>query len=302
VAVTEGPGFEGLTQGLEWLAAVAAIAIVAEIGVDLVRRRARNWRETLVNVALALPGEALNATVGVTVATTLLGALSLVAPARHGLEPWTWIAAFLAMDLAYYVGHRAEHRIRALWAHHSVHHSSEDFDLSTSGRIAWHDGLVTWAYAAPVVLLGFHPVQVLLVYQGLLLYQVWVHTRWIGRVPLLEGILNTPSAHRVHHASNAAYLDKNYGAVLMIWDRLFGTYAEEQASEPVRYGLTRPIGTVNPLVVNFGETAALLRDLGRGTWTERFWSVFGPPEWSREDGFARVAPRSTWRRRAPPAA
>lgn len=266
--------------GLEVVSGLALIAIALEMLADWVRRRPeRSWPETWVNLAIGLPGTLLSTVVVVGLAGAALTAVGELVPGELGLAWWTWPLALLVVDLCYYLGHRLEHRVRVLWAHHSVHHSSERFDLSTSARIAWQDPFLTWSYVLPAVVLGFHPGQVLVAYEFILLYQVWVHTTRVGRLPEpLEALFNTPSAHRVHHASNPAYLDKNFGGLLMIWDRAFGTYAAEDPAEPVRYGLTKPIGSTGLWVVNFGETWAMLQDLARARTAGEAWAaVLGPP-------------------------
>jgi sterol desaturase/sphingolipid hydroxylase (fatty acid hydroxylase superfamily) len=268
------------TFGLEVAAILAFVAVLAEIGADAARRTDRSWRETWVNLAIGVPGALLTQVAVLGVAVVAITAIGALVPGELGLAWWTWPLAILGADLCYYLGHRLEHRVRVLWAHHSVHHSSVDFDLSTSARIAWQDPFLTWAYVIPLAVLGFHPGQILIAYEVVLVYQVWVHTRRIGRLhPWFEAIFNTPSAHRVHHASNVRYLDKNFGGILMVWDHLFGTYAAEDPAEPVRYGLTKPLPSHNPVVVNFFETAAWLREVGRArTVAEAWWATFGPPD------------------------
>jgi sterol desaturase/sphingolipid hydroxylase (fatty acid hydroxylase superfamily) len=202
-------------------------------------------------------------------------------------------------DFVYYWVHRLEHRSRFFWAHHGVHHSSSSFDLSTAGRIAWTEPLVSWYGLVPLVLVGFHPLQVLVLSTLGLLYQTWIHTQKIGDLGAFELVFNSPAAHRVHHASNAPYLDKNYGAVLIVWDRLFGTYARATPDEPIRYGLTTDIGTKNPVRINLHGYAELLRGLRSSeTWRDRLLWVLGPPEWSTTHGFAATRPTSLWRTRA----
>jgi sterol desaturase/sphingolipid hydroxylase (fatty acid hydroxylase superfamily) len=135
-------------------------------------------------------------------------------------------------------------------------------------------------YYLPLALIGFHPLAILVQASISLLYQFWIHTETIGRLGWLEKVLNTPSHHRVHHGSNACYLDRNYGGILIIWDRLFGTFQEERADTPVRYGLVRDIHTYNPLRVIFHELAYLLRQAWQAPrWREKLGWVLLPPEW-----------------------
>ncbi len=184
--------------------------------------------------------------------------------------------------------------LAAVLAYHSVHHSPEGFDFSTAGRLAWVEPFMGWYSLVPLVLLGFEPLHALVLSAMLLLYQTWIHTQRIGRLGRLEGVLNTPSAHRVHHGSNAEYLDANYGAVLMVWDRLFGTYVDERA--PVRFGLTTPIGTYNPLRINAHEYIFIARQVlvHARSWRDRLLWVLGPPEWSPEKGLRETRANSWW--------
>jgi sterol desaturase/sphingolipid hydroxylase (fatty acid hydroxylase superfamily) len=255
------------------------LLVVAELAVDALRGRPdRDWWETASNVMIAVPNTVISATLAPAVAAVGLSAVGRLAPWSIPLTAWSWALALVLADLSYYAGHRLDHRVRALWAHHSVHHSSTDYDLSTSTRIAWHDGLITWIYAIPMAMLGFHPGQILVANLLVLVYQTWIHTRRIDRMPAwFEAVFNTPSHHRVHHGSNPAYLDCNYGGVLIIWDRLFGTFVAED--EPVRFGLTTPINTIHPLRVNFGAYLSLAADLRRArTGREAVVALFGPPE------------------------
>ncbi|MDX2009222.1 MAG: sterol desaturase family protein [Myxococcaceae bacterium] len=161
-----------------------------------------------------------------------------------------FVVTFLATDLVYYVYHRAMHEVRALWCFHLVHYSSPWMNLTTAGRLNWLSPLISPFFYLPLVLVGL-PAEFVVACTGLnLLFQYFLHTEAVGRVPLLEGIVNTPSAHRVHHASNEQYIDKNYGGVLMVWDRLFGTYAAEAG--PLRYGVTTGFEGHNPLWLVFG--------------------------------------------------
>ena len=172
---------------------------------------------------------------------------------------WAWLLLFLGDDLAYYWFHRISHVSRFFWASHIVHHSSQHFNLSTALRQTWVP-MTYLPFWLPLLLLGFPPWMVLLAQSWSLIYQFGLHTERIGRLPWpLEAVFNTPSHHRVHHGANEQYLDRNYAGILIIWDRLFGTFIPE--SERVRYGLTKNITTFNPVRVAFGEYAALARDL-----------------------------------------
>jgi sterol desaturase/sphingolipid hydroxylase (fatty acid hydroxylase superfamily) len=193
-------------------------------------------------------------------------------------NPLTWIALFFADDLAYYWFHRVSHESRVFWASHVVHHSSTHYNLSTALRQTWVP-MTYLPFWLPLLLLGFPPWMVLLAQAWSLIYQFGLHTERIGRLPRpLEAIFNTPSHHRVHHGSNEVYLDRNYGGILIIWDRLFGSFEPE--GERVRYGLTTNIGTFKPLRVAFGEYIALWHDIrvAHGART-KLALVFRGPGW-----------------------
>ncbi|MBQ0999632.1 sterol desaturase family protein [Streptomyces sp. RK62] len=207
--------------------------------------------------------------------------------ALYSVAPWqlspgsvsTWVLLFFAEDLAYYAFHRAHHRVRLLWASHVVHHSSVRFNLSTALRQSWTpmSGLPFWM---PLALLGIPPWMILLQQSISLIYQFFLHTERVDRLwRPIEFVFNTPSHHRVHHGSNNVYLDRNYGGILIIWDRLFGTFQPE--GERVVYGLTKNIDTYNPLRVAFHEYTATWHDIRTATrWRDRAGYAFGPPGWA----------------------
>ena len=192
---------------------------------------------------------------------------------------WPWLLLLVGQDFLYYWMHRADHRVRWLWATHSVHHSPNDLNLSAAYRLGWTSRLsVAPIFFAPLVLAGFPPLVVGAALALNLLYQFWTHAAWIPRLGRLEWLLNTPAHHRVHHASNPEYLDANFGGVLIVFDRWFGTYREELANVPIRYGLVYPIKSYNPVLIGLHEWIAI----GRDVWSARslrgvFMSAFGPP-------------------------
>lgn len=200
------------------------------------------------------------------------------------LQPvwWLWLLLLFADDLTFYWYHRAGHQIRLLWCAHHTHHSSERYNLSTAVRQSWWEQLYAPLFWLWLPLLGF-PVEMVVIQSSIsLLYQYWLHTELIGDLGRAGWVLNSPSAHRVHHGRNARYLDRNYGGILIIWDRLFGTYQPE--TEPVEYGTVKPLGSFNPLWVAFAEPLAMVTDmLAARSWTGRLMAVAGPPGWS-EDG------------------
>ncbi len=198
---------------------------------------------------------------------------------------WTWpvmLACFFAEDCAYYWFHRIAHERRWWWASHVIHHSSQHYNLTTALRQTW-TGAISFSFIfwLPLVFVGFPPEMVLMFQAISLVYQFWIHTEAIDRMGPLEWVMNTPSHHRVHHAINPKYLDANYAGVLIIWDRMFGTFVPEDKSEPLRYGIITQLGTFNPFRVAFHEWAGIARDLGGAkSLREVLGYLFGPPGWS----------------------
>jgi sterol desaturase/sphingolipid hydroxylase (fatty acid hydroxylase superfamily) len=276
-----------------WVRVVALAQLVVLLLIPLEMLLAsRSWvraeydaRDTLANVAVSIGSIFFWGTLS----WILLGAVAVAYRHRIAEVPfagWSFLLAFLGEDLRYYWWHRISHRSRWFWASHVVHHSSQHFNLSTNLRQSWtsqFSGLILMN--VPLAYLGFNPALTGLAFSVNLLYQFWIHTEAVGRMPRwFEWLLNTPSHHRVHHASNARYLDANYAGVLMIWDRLFGSFVAEQDAEPVRYGLVRNLGTFNPLRIALHEYAGILRDLvrpGLGL-RARFGYLFAPPGWRHE--------------------
>lgn len=199
---------------------------------------------------------------------------------------WSWLALFALVDFVYYWFHRLSHRCRWLWASHAVHHTSHVVSFATAYRLGW-TGFITgaWAFWLVPVYLGFAPEAVFLVIAADLVYQFWLHTQHVGRLGPLEWVLNTPSHHRVHHAVNEPYLDRNFGGVLIVFDRLFGTFAGERADEPCRYGIVGGFKSYNPLVIVFHEWANLWRDLRRARGARQWLGyLFAPPGWQPRAG------------------
>ncbi len=196
---------------------------------------------------------------------------------------WVWVACFFADDFTYYWFHRISHNVRFFWASHVIHHSSQKYNLSTALRQTWTGNLSgTFLFWCWMPLLGFHPAMVMSMQAISLIYQFWIHTEAIRKLPRpLEFVLNTPSHHRVHHASDLQYLDKNHAGVLIIWDRLFGTFQPEK--EKPTFGLTANIHTYNPLRIATHEWAAIFGDLRKSrSWRHVVRYLFGPPGWSHD--------------------
>ncbi|MCF7644863.1 sterol desaturase family protein [Bacillus subtilis] len=203
-----------------------------------------------------------------------------------GLHWWVFVAAFIFDDLRYYWYHRIAHRVRWVWAEHVNHHSSQHYNLTTALRQSW-TGQITGMFIlqVPLVLLGFHPAVIAFVYGFNLIYQFWIHTEAIGKMwKPVELIFNTPSHHRVHHATNPRYLDANFAGTLIIWDRLFGTFVEELPEDMPRYGIVRNIGTFNPVRVAFHEWGGMLKDVFAPglSLRQRLMYIAAPPGWSHD--------------------
>ncbi len=213
---------------------------------------------------------------------------------------WVWPLCFLADDLAYYWFHRTAHRVRWFWAAHINHHSSQHYNLSTALRQTWTGFFaMSFAFRLPLVLLGFHPLMILFVGGINLVYQFWIHTEAIGRMPRwFEAVMNTPSHHRVHHATNPRYLDRNYAGVFIIWDKLFGTYEPERDDERIRYGIVQQLGSFNILWAVFHEWAGIARDVIRAPWRHKLSYLWREPGWSH-DGSRQTSDmiRAAWQER-----
>ena len=192
---------------------------------------------------------------------------------------------FISLELFYYWYHRTAHTVRWFWNVHSVHHSPNELNLAAAYRLGWLGKLTgSTLFFAPMALLGFQPVTILTALFLNLLYQFWLHADWIPKLGWLEYVLNTPSNHRVHHARNSEYLDANYGGVLIMFDRLFGTYIEERADLPCDYGLVSRVTTYNPFLINLMPWVGLAKDLlAARSLRDAWFFLFGAPGW-RPDG------------------
>jgi len=240
-------------------------------------------RDTATSLSMGVANVILAAAWGLVV-IAIYAALYHVSPLRMPPDrAYTYVLLFLCDDLAFYWYHRVSHEVRVFWASHVVHHSSQYFNLSTALRqpVVVVTSMPFWA---PLALLGFAPLMIFTMQSISLIYQFGLHTERIERLPRpVEAVFNTPSHHRVHHGANEQYLDKNYGGILILWDRLFGTFAGED--ERVRYGLTTNIETHNPVRVAFHEYAAIWHDVrSSGHWRERLGYLFAGPGWKPGTG------------------
>lgn len=195
-----------------------------------------------------------------------------------------WITALLAWDFCYYWFHRYSHEISVLWAAHAVHHQSEEYNLSTALRQTSTGFLLGWVFYLPLFLIGF-PLEVLLLVNAInLIYQFWVHTQFVGRLGVLDYILVTPSNHRVHHAQNEVYIDRNYGGMLILWDRMFGTFQDELVDEPVVYGVRKALHSWNPFYANLQVYGLLWKDAWHTRrWADKLRTWFGRTGWRPAD-------------------
>lgn len=205
-------------------------------------------------------------------------------------SPWTWLLGFVAVDFCFYWAHRSLHRYNLLWGAHQPHHSSEDFNLSTALRKGAFQTAFDWPFYLPLALLGL-PLPLFLVLLGAqLVYQFWIHSQHIGRLGVLEWFMVTPSNHRVHHGQNDRYIDKNHGGVFIVWDRLFGTFADE--TEAVRYGVTTPVRTFDPLRLQFSWWRLLWADaVATRSWWDKLRLWWMPTGWRPADVRARRWPK-----------
>ncbi|MCF6322673.1 MAG: sterol desaturase family protein, partial [Rhizobiaceae bacterium] len=259
---------------------VFLFALVSETLWDVITGTRKKLGETVANSAIAIVSALLERT---TFGLVFVIGLILITPFAFEIQQswWSWALALIAADFTYYWLHRLQHEVRIFWANHIVHHSSPEYNFTTALRIAWVDALIDWIFFIPMILAGFGLVQTVISYLVVLTYPSWIHKEKVGKLGLLDRIFNTPSVHRVHHGSNPQYIDKNYGGILILWDRLFGTYEPEV--EKVIYGVTEPINSINPLVINFREYLFIFRDVRQAkSIGEACGYLFRGPGWEPE--------------------
>lgn len=237
-----------------------------------------SWRESLTSLGIAIGHKISNLVFGF----IPIAVYSFVWQHRLltiSLSGWTILLLLLGVEFCYYWHHRAAHEVRWIWATHAVHHSAKHLNLSAAYRLGWTGWLSgNFLFFIPLCWLGFHPIAIAVTLAFNLIYQFWTHTELIPKLGLLEWVLNTPSHHRVHHAANPEYIDRNYGGVLIIFDRLFGTFTVEKPAHRLIYGLTRSTQSYNPLTVAFDEWRRLVKDFVTAkTWRDRCWVILGRP-------------------------
>ncbi|MEW5687043.1 MAG: sterol desaturase family protein [Pseudomonadota bacterium] len=275
------PAFDPVTLAIPFF----VLAIILEVLLARFRKAEAHYetRDTAVSLTMGL---------GSTMSGLITGGLVFAATVwvyEHRLftipmtAVWAWVAIFLLEDLTYYWFHRLSHERRFWWAAHVNHHSSQHYNLSTALRQTWTGGVAgTWALWLPLAFLGFPPAMIAIQKGVSLVYQYWIHTEAIRKMPRwFEAVFNTPSHHRVHHARDAIYLDRNYAGILIVWDKLFGTFQPELDDVPCRYGLVHNLATFNLLRVAFHEWGGIVRDVVRHP-RHALGYVFGPPGWSHD--------------------
>lgn len=240
------------------------------------------WRDTLTNFVLMLLNGGIDLAFRAVYVVVLVWFYQFHVTVIDNVYLY-WFLLFLAEDFVFYVLHVVDHYCRLFWAVHVTHHSSEHFNLTTGFRSSVFQPLYRFVYFIPLVLFGFKPADIVLMYSITQTYGILVHTNYLGKLGWLGYVFVTPSHHRVHHASNVAYLDKNMGMCLIIWDRLFGTFQEELDQEPVRYGLTKSLEDTSLGNTIFHEWKAIAKDLGRnvGIGTKLKY-LLNPPGWSHD--------------------
>jgi len=211
-------------------------------------KKAYNLKETFTNTVI-LFGFQLSKIIFAGYQLAILGFASKIAPFTLPLNAWVFVVTFILADFVYYWFHRASHMWLPLWAFHHIHHSSTRMNLTSAYRLNWFSALVSPLFFVPLALLGCPPQYIVVAYALNLLYQFFLHTEVVGKIKPVEGIIDTPSAHRVHHGSNDIYIDKNFGGVFMWWDRLFKTYQPE--TEKVKYGIPGEVASYNPFRLVF---------------------------------------------------
>ena len=283
---TEFQVFAGTFEVLGLISVAFFILIVLEAIWDFFSGNRNRLGETLANFAIAVGNQLLERTLFGLVFILGLFVIEGFAAFSMPFTWWSWVLAILVADFSYYWMHRIEHEVRFFWAYHSVHHSSPEFNLSTGLRLAWIEGLIEWIFFVPMILVGFEVTQTIIALVIVVVYQTWIHTEKIDKLGWADKFFNTPSLHRVHHGSNKQYIDKNYGGILIIWDRLFGTYQAEE--EKVVYGITKSVGSINPVKINLFEYLRIFKDVPSRKWDKRNCRV--PLQASRLEAGVRLNP------------
>lgn len=275
----------------QWLILISTPIYFIIIGVELIlshisHRKAYTLKDSLANLYLMLVNS------GIDLAFRMVYLAILQYFFVHGVWQWQhvflyWLVLFLAEDFLFYWLHRFDHAIRFFWATHVTHHSSQQLNFSVGFRSSVFQPLYRFIYFIPLAVLGFKPMDIVFMYSATQIWGIFLHTELVNKMGWLEYILVTPSHHRVHHASNAKYLDKNMGMCLVIWDKLFGTFQPElpaSAYQPIKYGLTKNIENPNAATLVFHEWIQMWKDVFQNgiTLRQRLGYLVGPPGWSHD--------------------
>jgi len=241
------------------------------------------WRDTAISLLMGSGSQLAGLltagfVIGIAIWTSQFALIDI------GFVWWAWPICFLLDDLAYYVFHRCAHRIRWFWASHVNHHSSQYYNLSTALRQTWTGFIaIGFIFRMPLFLIGFPPEMIFFCVALNLIYQYWFHTEAIDKMPFwFEAVMNTPSHHRVHHATNARYLDANYAGVFIIWDKMFGSFVPEDEADRIEYGLVKNLGSFNLFWVVFHEWTGIARDVWRAPWRHKLSYMIREPGWSHD--------------------
>lgn len=252
------------------------------------KRSLYNYPEALASIAMGIGVAIIGAGVKAVALVGFYGLYQYAPESWAGWlgfgNPWAWVLCLLADDFSFYWHHRLSHSVRILWAAHENHHSARSLNLAVALRQSWTEVFYKFFFWAWMPLLGFHPLMILMMMSISLIYQYFQHTELIGKLGPLEWILNTPSHHRVHHATNVRYLDRNHAGMLIIWDRLFGTFVAEDPAEKPVYGIRKDFHSNNPLRIATHEFVDIWRDVRRAKGLRnKLGYIFGPPGWQPGD-------------------
>ena len=262
---------------------IAILLVILESFLD--KATYTDKKDTLVSFSMAIITSAIEIIPKV-IAFGLFMVLHELSPLQDVIQRqwWAWVVLFFLDDLSYYWFHRLNHEVRLFWAGHVAHHSSQQFNLGTALRQGAGERLHKYIFWLWLPLLGFDALMIFLMMSVNLLYQFFVHTEVVNKFPKpVELIMNTPSHHRVHHASNIRYLDCNHAGALIIWDRLFGTFSEELLEDKPTYGLTKNIHSYNPAYVATHEYGAIWKDVKRAkSWSDKLNYIIKAPGWSHD--------------------
>ncbi|TFV94349.1 sterol desaturase family protein [Algoriphagus kandeliae] len=263
--------FENWPNLILWAAPIMFLLVFVEWGISWYQKRdAYDTKDFLAAASIGLVNVGISAMIKLATFGTALFFYNL-APFKIPATWWSFIACFIAIDFARYWAHRVAHEQRFWWATHITHHNSSKYNLSVSFRLGWTQHIKI-VFFIPVMMMGFDPFVFFICHQIAVLYQFWIHTEYITKLhPVIEYIFTTPSHHRVHHASDEHYLDKNYGSTFIIWDRMFGTFMEEK-ERPV-YGITKPVTSYNPIYLVFHEWRDIFRDIRKAQNIKEIWLI-----------------------------